>query len=268
MTNTLNKVIHNGDEYEFPGWIPNITTGTTSTVSGIRVWTDAEYGLITPEEWQISIVYSGWWGGGWRLPAEYQEVEYIESSWTQYIDSWVTWGNWYIAEAKFIFTDLISTSADCYLLWSGWSYPNYSACITKQGNAWQNKRRQNVKSIDIIWWSVSANTEYVVKSTMLTSWNSLEVNWSTIGTSTYSSSYTNWYNMWIFAMNSVWAMANPSKAKLYYLKIWQNDESNLVRDFVPCYRKSDNEIWLYDIVNDVFYDNDWTWIFTKWPDVN
>lgn len=267
MTNTLNKVIHNGDEYEFPGGISNITTGTTSTVSGIRVWTDAEYSLITPEEWQISIVYSGG-GGWWRLPAEYQEVEYIQSSWTQYIDSWISWANGYIAEAKFIFTDIGSTSDDCYVLWSGWTYPNYAACITKQWTNWTNRWRQCIQSTDIMWWDIYANTEYVVKSTILTSWNSLEVNWSTIGTSTLSTSYDNWYNMYIFAMNSVWTASNSSKAQLYYLKIWQNDESNLIRDYVPCYRIADDEIWLYDLVNDVFYTNDWTWTFTKWPDVN
>lgn len=58
--------MHNGDEYKFP-WIANGTTGTTSTVSNIRVWTEWEYGLITPEDWQISIVCewstppSPWW---------------------------------------------------------------------------------------------------------------------------------------------------------------------------------------------------------------
>lgn len=95
MTNTLNKVIHNGDEYEFPWWISNITTGTTSTVSGIRVWTDAEYGLITPEEWQISIVYSGWWGGwGWQPTNPFCWYKFdwdmTDSTWTFGNASWTS----------------------------------------------------------------------------------------------------------------------------------------------------------------------------------
>lgn len=57
MTNTLNKIMHNGDEYLLPSWIPNSTDWTTSTVSNIRVGTDTEYWLITPVEWQVSIVY-------------------------------------------------------------------------------------------------------------------------------------------------------------------------------------------------------------------
>ena len=200
----------------------------------------------------------------WGLPSTYQEVEYIQSSWTQYIDSWVSWANGYIAEAKFILTELGWTSDDCYVLWSGWAYPNYAAYITKQWAYWTHRWRQNT---EISWWSISTNTEYIVKSTILTSGNRLEVNWSTIGTSTLSTSYDNWYNMYILAMNSEWTAGNFWKAKLYYLKIWQGSESNLIRDFVPCYRKSDSVIWLYDIENDVFYTNSWTWTFTKWPDV-
>ena len=53
---------------------------------------------------------------------------------------------------------------------------------------------------------------------------------------------------------------------LSYCKIYEN--WTLIRDFVPCYRKSDNVIWLYDLVNNQFYTNSWSWTFTKWPDVN
>ncbi len=41
----------------------------------------------------------------------------------------------------------------------------------------------------------------------------------------------------------------------------------LERDFVPCYRKSDDEIGMYDLVNDIFYTNQGTGTFTKGPEV-
>ena len=41
--------------------------------------------------------------------------------------------------------------------------------------------------------------------------------------------------------------------QLYTFKIYDNDV--LVRDFMPCYRKSDNEIGLFDSVNGKFYTN-------------
>ena len=40
------------------------------------------------------------------------------------------------------------------------------------------------------------------------------------------------------------------------------------RDFIPCYRNSDNEIGLYDTVNDVFYTNQGTGTFLKGNDVS
>lgn len=41
--------------------------------------------------------------------------------------------------------------------------------------------------------------------------------------------------------------------RVYELKIWQNKE--LVRNMIPCYRKADDVVGMYDIVNDVFYSN-------------
>ena len=51
----------------------------------------------------------------------------------------------------------------------------------------------------------------------------------------------------------------------YYKHIKLNGE---VYEFIPCYRKSDGEIGLYDIKNHVFYTNDGTGSFLKGKDVN
>ena len=49
--------------------------------------------------------------------------------------------------------------------------------------------------------------------------------------------------------------------KMYFCRIWHNGE--IVRDLVPCYRKSDNVIGFLDVVNNVFYANEGTGSFTK-----
>jgi len=49
--------------------------------------------------------------------------------------------------------------------------------------------------------------------------------------------------------------------KLYSFKIYENGE--LVRYMVPCYRKSDNVVGLYDIINSKFYTNSGTGEFIK-----
>ncbi|MDD5923284.1 MAG: hypothetical protein PUC88_00645 [Clostridia bacterium] len=57
-----------------------------------------------------------------------------------------------------------------------------------------------------------------------------------------------------------------SYLKLYSLKIYENDV--LIRDYIPCYKTSDeNNIGLYEKVEKRFYGNDGTGIFLKGEDV-
>ena len=53
--------------------------------------------------------------------------------------------------------------------------------------------------------------------------------------------------------------------KLFNCKIKVNDE--LVRNLIPCYRKSDHKPGMYDIVNGVFYTNQGTGEFILGPKV-
>ena len=48
-------------------------------------------------------------------------------------------------------------------------------------------------------------------------------------------------------------------AKLYSARIWENDV--LIRDFIPCYRNSDNVVGLYDLINNIFYSHSGTGAF-------
>lgn len=48
--------------------------------------------------------------------------------------------------------------------------------------------------------------------------------------------------------------------KLYYLKLWLDDV--LTYDLIPCYRKSDNVVGMYDMVENVFYTNSGAQNFT------
>lgn len=98
--------------------------------------------------------------------------------------------------------------------------------------------------------------------------------WITINNTPYlltaGSNYSN-YNILLFAaVDSVTQTAVrdylKGRFKVYSLKIYNSWTP--VRDFVPCYRIADTVIWLYDVVNDQFYTNAWSWTFTKWPNVN
>ena len=53
---------------------------------------------------------------------------------------------------------------------------------------------------------------------------------------------------------------------VYYCKI-SNTWWTVLREFVPCYRKSDNVIGMYDLTNNQFYTNAWSWTFWKWDNI-
>ena len=53
--------------------------------------------------------------------------------------------------------------------------------------------------------------------------------------------------------------------RYYYLKMWLDDV--LVRDYIPCYRKSDGEIGMYDFISNSFFTNAGSGTFEKGNDV-
>ena len=188
-----------------------------------------------------------------RLPHEYQEVEYIESSWNwtwtwQYIDTWISIESWASLKVEIDFHWLNNTTderdifayyqwqSNDYIIWfSGWSFHS----ILNSHNKW---------TLPSTWTpnTYSTNTRYKV----IAEWT------------TNSSSNT----PYLFASNENGSRKRDISAKLYYCKVWKNN--NLIRDYVPCYRISDWAAWLYDLVEWKFYTNSWTWAFKRWAPVN
>lgn len=216
---------------------------------------------------EVKAVYIGthqvWpiWG---TLPSSYQEVEYIESSWTQYINTWFkyTQTTWEV-KAKFIPNQLWWNYYTYRLAWayngSNRSFIMYNAYNPAHIWVWGGDYSSTI--------NVSAGTLYEVDAKILTAWTiNYALNWNT-HTITYSGSLaTNTRDYYLFCNNENWSASTYFIGKVYYFQMYEAWIK--VRDFVPCYRKSDNVIWMYDLANDVFYTNSWSGSFTKWPDVN
>ena len=88
-----------------------------------------------------------------------------------------------------------------------------------------------------------------------------------IGTYTGYTMPTSYRSIFIFGMNQNGSNTYRSMTKLYSLKIYGHNNS-LIANFIPCYRKADNEIGLYNIVTEEFRPNGNAGTFLKGPDVN
>lgn len=242
-------------------WTTYITTSSPNDWSSVRVpnlrwW--VTWVVISSKE--LKNAYIGEYTG--RLPSEYQEVEYIESSGTQYIKTWFSYSQttWEV-KAKFIPTALWGNYYTYRLggayNWSNRSFIMYNAYSSAY--IWLGGSDYN-QSI-----TVTANTLYEVDAKIETAWTCLyNLNWTT-KTISYSWSIATNKEYYIFCNNENWSAGNYWKYKVYYYQIYE--AWTLVRDFVPCYRIADSVIWMYDLVNDVFYTNSWSWTFSKWADV-
>ena len=200
-----------------------------------------------------------------RLPSTYQEVEYIWSSWTQYINTDIKLNQTHTIELKLNINSNLNQWDKFYWWWddgsmlfaqyekSSWTAIQNRIKITNKSS--NNMYSTNPQTISA-WWThifIHSNTSFYIDG----------VSQSTTTATTFT--MNTWLN--IFAMwNSQSTGREKSSYKLYYMKIY-NSNSSLAYDFVPCYRKSDNVIWLYDLVNNQFYTNAWTGTFSKGNDV-
>ena len=191
------------------------------------------------------------------LPNEYQEVEYIQLSGEQYIDTnYALWTNtnWKI-EYKFDVNEFYNYNN---MIGSLEIYnPDNEIWIPSDGNYYIRFTDVSRTSLGIL----ELNTPYTIIHDN-TGTNLLNyVNGELVQTSNKANTSLN-YKLGLGHRKG----AKFLKGKIYYAKFWNGNE--LVRNFVPCYRKSDNEPGMYDTVNNVFYTNEGTGDFIVGADVD
>ena len=187
------------------------------------------------------------------LPAEYQQVEYIESTGTQYIDTGVFAQT---EKYKIIYDMEISEKVSGYIGANGILQIKVNSgiyYISRNSTSISTNSRRTVIS------------EGEIKNGTITK---LTIDDTTISESWNSSYYG---KILLFALGDDQRVYNNTKLsdiKIYGCKIYENDI--LVRDFIPCKRKSDNKPGLFDLVENKFYTNqgDGEEDFTVGPDID
>ena len=196
-----------------------------------------------------------------RLPSTYQEVERIQSSWTQYIDTWKTVSGDVKADYTYMPKETVTSSTAWWLLvfidndrrnnWFG-----SSNTYTYYGGNTSNNEGYTV-------WTLQQDV--LCHDIVAKSWCSRTLNWTTVSYVPSSSYPSPTWTLKLFVSQRAGSITNYWKTRMYSFKRW--DSWVLTQDLIPCYRKSDNVIGLYDLVNNQFYTNSWTGTFSKWADV-
>ena len=183
-----------------------------------------------------------------RLPSAFQEVEYIGSTGEQYIDTNLVAETtmefelkmWQSTDAKSkIFGSRLSAASQSFAL-----YFNGSNQLTFNfyGNTGALSRDFDTQYLILSGKINNSNFECFINGTI---YYTLPITSPLYNGNMYLMSYSG---------NGNPVLPNTTgQFRLYYCQIYNN--SVLVRNFVPCYRKADNVAGLYDLVNGVFYTN-------------
>ena len=197
------------------------------------------------------------------LPNMYIELEYIESSRTQYIDTGVNADSnlrvvldmAYTSVSNNNYTNIGAIKYD-ETIQSGDRYRRYH--MLQQNNNLRHFTNTSSTTIG------QADTDrHIFNFDVPNGKYYIDEQVTTMPTSEFDTQL----NYWLFGRNSDKTnLRYLSSMQIYSCKMYYND--SLVRSFVPCYRKSDNVIGMYDVVNGVFYTNKGTGTFIKGPEVS
>ena len=192
----------------------------------------------TLRSYGYSVDYTVPMKGASGLPSGYTEVEYIESTGTQYIDTGLVCNQ----------SDNYKIELDCDLTSSAYyaganGYLQYQASIA--GGARSNLTITYANKVETI------TVNGTVKKT--DDWSNFSDTNVKIGI------------LRLGAANNGWYSSNIQSGKIYSCKIYKNGV--LVRDYIPC-KNPGSTIGLYDLVNNVFYTNAGSGIFVAGPEIS
>ena len=196
-----------------------------------------------------------------RLPSAYQEVEYIQNSGTQHIETPFMLQDDYIYKCKLQYSALWWGNFGGYY-GSTWN-PRFYVGLRGDQSQWWWGMGNDYGSL----WGLSTWVDYELEIELVNGSQYFKLNGNSLRTYSFSYSSSDRFPIRVFAETyngGAWAWS--ANAKMYYFQLY-NTSNQLVLNLVPCYRKSNNVIWMYDLVNNQFYTNAWTWTFTKWSDV-
>ena len=201
---------------------------------------------------------------------EYQEVEYIEGTGTQYLDTGLVDTEGWNAKIGIEFTKFGTNSNS-----SGWTQI-IGTCVQVNGTYYRSYVSINPDKKFILdvyssyinnGLAASLNTKYNIEASTFSGNGYLiidDIKYRT--TSVTFNPHTDNAHKLLLLNGDDGNIDNTSAGIIYYCKFY-DDSKKLIRDFVPCYNKSSGTVGMYDLVNNKFHPGGGTGTFEKGNDV-
>ena len=193
------------------------------------------------------------------LPSDYQRVDYIQATGTQRIKLNITPTSKYKIEETFAIMDKSVTSC----IWCARGVNTNTTSLTAFNIAGSQIRCD---------YNASQSNAGAVNAAQIYTLTMDSEKWYLDGvlkvTST-AATFTAGSKLQLMAShyNGIDSnVGNFAKSRLYKFRVW-NENRELIGDFIPCYRKADGVIGLYDVVGEAFYPNNGTGTFLKGDDM-
>lgn len=187
------------------------------------------------------------------LPKKYKKIWYIESSWTQRINTWIKLTDQDSVELEFRVKDKwalywvyttsssdMSTALYCNVDW--YIYTGSNSKLVVETEVLPNRLCHTVHYLDGVFYFDWTGSSYSSRNPFKNVAN------CQIFTRYYNGAY--WYN---------------ATARIAYFKIRRNGV--LLLDLVPVQDQTTNEYWMYDMAHWWFYGNVWTGDLMWWEDI-
>lgn len=198
------------------------------------------------------------------LPEEYQQVEYIESTGSEMIDTnYNSSPKTDTIEMAFKFNSIQRRMIGGNNL-DGWGLDEYEWWYSYYVPSEKIDRMElTIKTFDksgttIVLQNGCDSLKHIIKR------DALSVYWDNnyvgkLNSNNVPNQFTSTFKL--FAARSSY----NAIARIYYTRI--SNQGIMIRDLVPCYRKTDGVIGMYDIANNAFYTNQGSGNFSKGPNV-
>ena len=188
----------------------------------------------------------------------FTQLEYIESTRTQYIDTGYQNDQGIVIDTKLTF---VNTAAQAFF----GSHPSNGygeiQMSIDNGNINVGFGGGNVRTST----AVSSGATHTYEYSLVSGAYYLKQDGTTIYTAD-SGNYVTRDNLVLFALTANSNLSLPATVKMYYFRI-RNTNNTLVRNFIPAKRNSDGAIGMYDTVSKTFFANAGTGTFTAGPNV-